>query len=213
MPAGANMLYAWGSGATFFPFNTAPATKEEFVGTFIIYYNQQSIVKDAITSVDDYTKIDDNSFTITNGGDTTTFTRDATKDIEIWNAPPEVETTKQATIDVSTYDPANKPVITPTAGKQSMGSVEVTLDNIPSGATPVYDPTMDTYNQYGEYTMSQVGKYYCFITGGTTKELRQVQGDGVTTIQDLLDTAYGDGAGWNYCGGYGDYGFYFPYMG
>ena len=43
-----------------------------------------------------------------------------------------VETLKQASVDVSTYDPNNKPVISPSSGYDSMGAVELTLNNIPS---------------------------------------------------------------------------------
>lgn len=42
-----------------------------------------------------------------------------------------VETLKQATVDVSTYNPANKPVVNPTSPNDAMAQVEVTLNNIP----------------------------------------------------------------------------------
>lgn len=43
-----------------------------------------------------------------------------------------VETLKQATVDVSTYNPANKPVINPTSPNDAMSQVEITLNNIPA---------------------------------------------------------------------------------
>lgn len=139
MPAGANMLYAWtgpSTGLVFFNFDTAPQDASALYETFWLRANVdeeelQSLVISHPGTVDSFTRTSDTEFTISVSQDNVTFTRDATKDVEIWNAPPSVETTKQATIDVSTYDPANKPVITPTADKQSMGSVEVTLDNVP----------------------------------------------------------------------------------
>lgn len=146
MPAGANMLYAWngetpasGQAILYFPFDKAPVNASALLGTeyLISLDNVNYITKDEVDdqwNLNQYNRISDSEFFADSY-----FTRDATKDIEVWNAPPEVETTKQATIDVSTYDPANKPVITPTAGKQSMAEVEVTLDNIPSGgSTNVY---------------------------------------------------------------------------
>ena len=144
IPAGANMLYAWVATdmlISYFSFNTAPATKSDFEqNNSVMYADNTGIAKEGNFSVEAYTKVSDTEIEVTFVGDDspTTLTRDSTKDIEVWNAPPEVETTKQATIDVSTYDPANKPVITPTAGKQSMGSVEVTLSNIPSGGAVLY---------------------------------------------------------------------------
>lgn len=46
-----------------------------------------------------------------------------------------VETLKQATVDVSTYNPSNKPVINPTSPNDAMSQVEITLDNIPAAVT------------------------------------------------------------------------------
>ena len=43
-----------------------------------------------------------------------------------------VETLKQATVDVSAYNPANKPVINPTSPNDAMSQVEITLNNIPA---------------------------------------------------------------------------------
>ena len=136
------MLYAWTSssvGLVFFNFDNAPQNASAFYETFMLGANireedLQSLFISHPSTVEVFTRTSDTEFTVVpSGGTSVTFTRDSTKDVEVWNAPPEVETTKQATIDVSAYDPANKPVITPTAGKQSMGSVEVTLSNIPSG--------------------------------------------------------------------------------
>ena len=144
IPAGATMLYYWeGDGGYTYHYlnmNKAPATVDELKALVADNDDETfSIVTSLFEEGEIYTKVSDTEFTVSYevGGQTITetFTRDATKDVEVWNAPPEVETTKQATIDVSTYDPANKPVITPTAGKQSMGEVEITLSNIPSGGS------------------------------------------------------------------------------
>jgi hypothetical protein len=43
-----------------------------------------------------------------------------------------VETLKQATVDVSTYNPANKPIINPTSPNDAMSQVEIALSNIPA---------------------------------------------------------------------------------
>lgn len=155
IPAGANMLYAWKFSTSpsagyiiYTPYSTAPADLAEFESLPTMGTNQsiiEGVTTDFISIIDtqdafSYTKVSDTKFSVvwSEGGSEIILTRDPTSDLEVWNAPPEVETTKQATIDVSTYDPANKPVITPTAGKQSMGSVEVTLSNIPSGGATLY---------------------------------------------------------------------------
>ena len=136
MPAGANMLYAWSTAeyTEYYPFNIAPSTITEYNASSVLYVENYELCKEDTQRALSYSKTSDTEFnaTLNEGGSAITFTRDAIKDIEIWNAPPEVETTKQATIDVSTYDPSNKPVIVPTSGKQSMAEVEVTLSNIPS---------------------------------------------------------------------------------
>ena len=166
MPAGVTMLYAWSTtdieqnpSYQYLNINSAPANPA--VGDILTieqdsespyYMNKGFIIQEG----DVYTKVSDTEFTLSweVGGQpgSQTFTRDAAKDIEVWNAPPEVETTKQATIDVSTYDPSNKPVITPTAGKQSMGSVEITLDNIPSGGSGNFTAYCWLCTQSGEYS-------------------------------------------------------------
>lgn len=173
MPAGANMLYAWACGdyTYYFPFDIAP---NDIEGNKILYANMKLVSqKLCLTSLETaiignqseypYTKVSDSEFTLMNE----TYLRDSTKDVEVWNAPPEVETTKQATIDVSTYDPNNKPVITPTAGKQSMAEVEVTLNNIPSpsgGGT--------AYEWYIEGT--SIPNFFSFgVAPSTLQELQQ----------------------------------------
>ena len=140
MPTGTNILYEWAVNVSSFVYlsvSTSPSTLEDLkslpqlkgmTGGGLNF--QSTYFADATN----YVRTSDNEFTVTVGGSSKTFTR-GNNDIEIWNVPPEVETTKQATIDVSTYDPSNKPVITPTAGKQSMAEVEVTLSNIPSGGS------------------------------------------------------------------------------
>ena len=143
MPAGANMLYAWSfevDGSVFYVYldiNISPDNLQGLKSVTNILQDPETGLIDKVNGFidnEEYTKTSDSVFVT----DDVTYTRDDTKDVEVWNAPPEVETTKQATIDVSTYDPANKPVITPTAGKQSMGSVEITLSNIPSGGATAY---------------------------------------------------------------------------
>jgi hypothetical protein len=59
-----------------------------------------------------------------------------------------VETLKQATVDVSTYNPSNKPVISPTSPNDAMAQVEVTLSNIPAAVAVEADKaaTIDVSN-------------------------------------------------------------------
>lgn len=47
-----------------------------------------------------------------------------------------VQTLKQASVDVSAYNPSNKPVVSPSSGYDSMEAVELTLNNIPSAGNP-----------------------------------------------------------------------------
>lgn len=156
MPAGVTMLYAWSDtegNVSWLDSNTSPIDKTAFENAKFLRFDYNagtSVTEMHIELGSDifggdpftFTKVSDTVFTINIDGQDIIITRNPAKDVEIWNAPPEVETTKQATIDVSAYDPANKPVITPTAGKQSMGSVEVTLTNIPSGdSTTLYSWT------------------------------------------------------------------------
>ena len=46
--------------------------------------------------------------------------------------PDVVQINKDATVDVSTYDPANKPVITPDSGYDTMAQSTITLTNVPA---------------------------------------------------------------------------------
>lgn len=137
IPAGATILYGWLCNNNYMYLDTSVAPSSGAALKQIDIAGQGTITIIAVVEEGDvYAKVSDTEFTVTyeQGGQshTLTYTRDATNDVEVWNVPPSVETTKQATIDVSTYDPVNKPVITPTAGKQSMAEVEITLDNIPS---------------------------------------------------------------------------------
>ena len=173
MPAGANMLYAWRSSESpntlyYFNIGTSPVDQTAYEGMKTLYYGNTDVsVGTYAVEGDIYARVSDTEFTVSYEEDgqttTNTFTRDATKDVEVWNAPPEVETTKQATIDVSTYDPSNKPVITPTAGKQSMGSVEITLDNIPSGGSGTayawtYSSSGDDHWEYFPFSIAPATK-------------------------------------------------------
>jgi hypothetical protein len=192
IPAGANMLYAWEMSSNvvcYLDVGVATTTGND-IKMLNIQQNRSIVINSLLFEGDVYAKVSDTEFTVSyeSSGETVTetFTRDPTKDVEVWNAPPEVETTKQATIDVSTYDPANKPVITPTAGKQSMAEVEITLSNIPSGGGGnvycAYDAPMSDSDIVpdGEYVGTTI------FDPDLGNRIFTIIGDGVKTVKELM---------------------------
>lgn len=101
MPAGANMLYAWKSTSSpstnfiiYTSYSTSPADLAEFESLPIIEPEQSSfggVTTNFISKIDaldvfSYSKVSDTEFSIVlnEGGTADTFTRDPTKDVEIW---------------------------------------------------------------------------------------------------------------------------------
>lgn len=202
MPAGVAMLYAWSVGGNIYYFdnNVSPANTEDYSALKIIQVTDggEISIEPIITEgLDSYTRVSDTEYTVVYYDNPSTYTRAPSYDVEIWNAPPSVETTKQATIDVSTYDPSNKPVITPTAGKQSMGSVEVTLSNIPSGGDTVYCYSNQTQGydvllnvpSYNDITIGAIG--FATTDGGLVAvECTSIQSELGAIFQDAGENIY-----------------------
>lgn len=79
--------YAWttDSGCTYTNFDSAPADDTEFATKKLI--NQSDSVLSVVAAPEGvtYTKVSDTSFTLESDGETTTFTRDDTKDLVLWS--------------------------------------------------------------------------------------------------------------------------------
>ena len=79
--------YAWTTddGCTYTNFDTAPADDTGFATKKLI--NQSDGVLSVVAAPEGvtYTKVSDTSFTLESDGETTTFTRDDTKDLVLWS--------------------------------------------------------------------------------------------------------------------------------